>query len=158
MATSKQGSGLDTALPAGFLPCNVQHTHRGTNTQTNYSLTKLSCSRQGKRKLRCCSGCCCCYCLWCFSLCLADLPSLRLCLHPSYKHNWLTDDLMRLTEECVRLCVCVCWRINARVCDADVKWNKYSRAWGVHNCLPVCVCVCARTWVRARVQMRWRTI
>lgn len=32
MTTSKQGSGLDTAWPAGFLPCNVQHTHAHEQT------------------------------------------------------------------------------------------------------------------------------
>lgn len=32
MTTSKQGSGLDTAWPAGFLPCNVQHTHAHKQT------------------------------------------------------------------------------------------------------------------------------
>lgn len=31
MTTSKQGSGLDTALPAGFLPCDVQHARKHTN-------------------------------------------------------------------------------------------------------------------------------
>lgn len=81
MTTSKQGSGLDTA----WLSSLQRATH--TCTRTNYSLTKPSCGRQGKRKLLCCSGCCCCSCLWCFSLCLADLPSLHLCLYPSY--NWL---------------------------------------------------------------------
>ena len=40
MTTSKQGSGLDTALPAGFLPCNVQHTHAHKHTNNKLFTNK----------------------------------------------------------------------------------------------------------------------
>ena len=104
-------------------------------TQTNSPLTKPSCGRQGKRKLRCCSGCCCCYCLWCFSLCLADLPSLRLCLSVSIPHINITDWLMiwwgwRWLTACARVGTCV------HIQEDVKKGNKYL-------CVCVCVCVCA---------------
>ena len=125
-----------------FFPATC-NTHMLIGTQTNSPLTKPSCGRQGKRKLRCCSGCCCCYCLWCFSLCLADLPSLRLCLSVSIPHINITDWLMiwwgwRWLTACARVGTCV------HIQEDVKKGNKY---------LCVCVCVCVRVSARMCVHL-----
>ena len=117
-----------------FIPATC-NTHMLTGTQTNCSLTKPSYCRQGRGKLRRCSGCCCCSCLWCFSLCLAALSSLPFCRAVSILHINMTEDLMRLMpDDGVHMYVCV------RLWEQLLKLNKY-------------VFVCVYVSLRARVSL-----
>ena len=89
MTTSKQGSGLDTALPAGFLPRNVQHTHAHRHTN-KLSANKAELWQAGEEKAAMLQ--------WVLLLLLSLMfftlfgrppftPALSLRLYPSYKHN-----------------------------------------------------------------------
>lgn len=109
MTTSKQGSGLDTALPAGFLPCNVQHTHAHKHTNKLFT-NKAELWQAGKEKAAMLQWLLLLFLSLMFFTLFGRPPvtlSLSLCLYPSYKHN-MTDDLMRLTlANGASVCVCV---------------------------------------------------
>lgn len=55
MTTSKKGkkgSGLDSALPVDFLPCNVQHTHAHRHTN-KVSTNKAKQWKAGRKREKC---------------------------------------------------------------------------------------------------------